>query len=171
MPACYDRGALDDLFAALTSSRRLATTRASIVRFQLCGSPLRCLHPVTIRRLLSRFLPRKLKSGEPRIYGSADHPIRRGQLSRGALEVTRKLHEAGFKAFVVGGAVRDLLLGIEPKDFDVATDARPEQVKPLFRRAFIIGAPCHLQRRPPRLRAKPSSPSASSIGRMRSTIT
>ena len=59
--------------------------------------------------------------------------------SRGALEVTRKLHEAGFKAFVVGGAVRDLLLGIEPKDFDIATDARPEEVKPLFRRAFIIG--------------------------------
>jgi poly(A) polymerase len=94
---------------------------------------------VTIRRLLARFLPGKPKAGEPRIYGPADHPIRRNQLSRGALEVTRKLHEAGFKAFVVGGAVRDLLLGIEPKDFDIATDARPEQVKPLFRRAFIIG--------------------------------
>lgn len=53
--------------------------------------------------------------------------------------MTRRLHEAGYKAFVVGGAVRDLLLGIEPKDFDIATDARPEQVKPLFRRAFIIG--------------------------------
>ena len=52
---------------------------------------------------------------------------------------TRKLQEAGFKAFVVGGAVRDLLLGIEPKDFDIATDALPEQVKPLFRRAFLIG--------------------------------
>jgi hypothetical protein len=60
---------------------------------------------VTIRRLLSRFLSRRLKTGEPRIYGPADHPIRRAQLSRGALEVTRKLHEAGFKAFVVGGAV------------------------------------------------------------------
>jgi len=94
---------------------------------------------VTIRRLLARFLPGKKKAGEPRTYGPADHPIRRNQLSRGALEITRKLHEAGFKAFVVGGAVRDLLLGIEPKDFDIATDARPEQVKPLFRRAFIIG--------------------------------
>jgi len=49
------------------------------------------------------------------------------------------LREAGFSAYVVGGAVRDLLLGIEPKDFDVATDARPEQIKPLFRRALIIG--------------------------------
>ncbi len=94
---------------------------------------------MTIRRLLSRFLPGKHKPASPRIYGPADHPIRRAQLSRGALEVTRKLQEAGFKAFVVGGAVRDLLLGIEPKDFDIATDARPEQVKPLFRRAFIIG--------------------------------
>jgi poly(A) polymerase len=53
--------------------------------------------------------------------------------------VTRKLQEAGFKAFVVGGAVRDLMLGIEPKDFDIATDAHPEQVKPLFRRAYVIG--------------------------------
>jgi poly(A) polymerase len=60
-------------------------------------------------------------------------------ISRGALQVTRRLQEAGFKAFVVGGAVRDLLLGIEPKDFDLATDARPEEVKPLFRRAFLIG--------------------------------
>ncbi len=92
-----------------------------------------------IRRLLARWLPGKQKAGEPRVYRSADHPIRRDQLSRGALEVTRRLQEAGFRAFVVGGAVRDLLLGIEPKDFDIATDARPEQVKPLFRRAFIIG--------------------------------
>jgi poly(A) polymerase len=49
------------------------------------------------------------------------------------------LQQAGFKAFVVGGAVRDLLLGIKPKDFDVATNATPEEVKRLFRRAFIIG--------------------------------
>ena len=92
-----------------------------------------------IRRLLARLLPRRNRNGEPRIYGPGDHPIRRQQLSRGAIEVTRRLHEAGFKAFVVGGAVRDLLLGIKPKDFDIATDARPEEVKPLFRRAFIIG--------------------------------
>ena len=65
--------------------------------------------------------------------------MRRSQISRGAQDVTRKLQQAGFKAFVVGGAVRDLLLGIAPKDFDIATDATPEQVKPLFRRAFIIG--------------------------------
>ena len=92
-----------------------------------------------IRRLLARFLPKKSKEGRPRVYGPGDHPVRRQQISRGALDVTRKLHEAGFKAFVVGGAVRDLLLGIKPKDLDIATDARPEDVKPLFRRAFIIG--------------------------------
>ena len=49
------------------------------------------------------------------------------------------LREAGYAGYVVGGAVRDLLLDLKPKDFDVATDARPEQVKPLFRRALIIG--------------------------------
>jgi poly(A) polymerase len=49
------------------------------------------------------------------------------------------LRDAGYSGYVVGGAVRDLLLGIVPKDFDIATDARPEQVKPLFRRALIIG--------------------------------
>jgi poly(A) polymerase len=92
-----------------------------------------------IRRFLARLLPRSSRNQKARIYGPGDHPIRRHQLSRGALDVTRRLHDAGFKAFVVGGAVRDLLLGIEPKDFDIATDARPEEVKPLFRRAFIIG--------------------------------
>ena len=56
-----------------------------------------------------------------------------------ALSVVRTLQQAGFEAYVVGGAVRDLLLGLRPKDFDVATDATPEQVKGLFRRAFIIG--------------------------------
>ena len=90
-----------------------------------------------IRRLLERLLPASAR--KPRIYGPDDHPIRREQISRGALQVTDKLHEAGFKAFVVGGAVRDLLLGIEPKDFDIATDAEPEKVKPLFRRAYLIG--------------------------------
>ncbi len=60
-------------------------------------------------------------------------------LSPAAAKVCTALREAGFSAYVVGGAVRDLLLGIEPKDFDVATDARPEQIKPLFRRAIIIG--------------------------------
>ncbi|MES2886741.1 MAG: polynucleotide adenylyltransferase PcnB [Pseudomonadota bacterium] len=56
-----------------------------------------------------------------------------------ALDVVHTLKQAGYEAYIVGGAVRDLLLGLRPKDFDVATSATPEQVKGLFRRAFIIG--------------------------------
>jgi poly(A) polymerase len=56
-----------------------------------------------------------------------------------AVKVVSTLVEAGFEAYIVGGAVRDLLVGLRPKDFDVATNATPEQVKGLFRRAFIIG--------------------------------
>jgi poly(A) polymerase len=91
-----------------------------------------------IRRLLARLLPGR-QAHKPRVYPPDRHPMRREQLSTAARSVTRKLQDEGFKAFIVGGAVRDLLLGIEPKDFDVATDATPEQVKPLFRRAFVIG--------------------------------
>src|SRR4051812_2857988 len=67
------------------------------------------------------------------------HGLSRDSISPAASKVCAALREAGFSGYVVGGAVRDLLLGIEPKDFDIATDARPEQVKPLFRRALIIG--------------------------------
>jgi poly(A) polymerase len=67
------------------------------------------------------------------------HGVRREALSPAAAKVCAVLRGAGYASFVVGGAVRDLLLGIAPKDFDIATDARPEQVKPLFRRALIIG--------------------------------
>ena len=56
-----------------------------------------------------------------------------------ARQVVTTLQQAGYTAYIVGGAVRDLLLGLRPKDFDVATDATPEQVKAQFRRAFIIG--------------------------------
>jgi poly(A) polymerase len=76
---------------------------------------------------------------EPVILGAAEHGIDPKLVSPNAIRVTQTLQEAGFKAFVVGGAVRDLLLGVKPKDFDIATDATPEQVKRLFRRAFIIG--------------------------------
>jgi len=67
------------------------------------------------------------------------HGLSREALSPAAAKVCAVLRDAGFSGYVVGGAVRDLLLGIAPQDFDVATDARPEQVKPLFRRALIIG--------------------------------
>ncbi|OON60437.1 poly(A) polymerase [Massilia sp. KIM] len=76
---------------------------------------------------------------EPVILGPDEHRIDPKNVSPNAVRVTQTLQEAGFKAFVVGGAVRDLLLGVKPKDFDIATDATPEEVKRLFRRAFIIG--------------------------------
>jgi poly(A) polymerase len=69
----------------------------------------------------------------------AVHGIRVDLVDERAVNVVRTLQDAGFEAYVVGGAVRDLLLGLRPKDFDVATDATPEEVKGLFRRAFIIG--------------------------------
>jgi len=67
------------------------------------------------------------------------HGINPELLDERAVKVVKTLSDAGFEAYIVGGAVRDLLLGMRPKDFDVATNATPEQVKGLFRRAFIIG--------------------------------
>ena len=68
-----------------------------------------------------------------------DHGIDPRLVDDRAMDVVHTLKQAGFQAYIVGGAVRDLLVGLRPKDFDVATDATPEQVKSLFRRAFIIG--------------------------------
>jgi poly(A) polymerase len=70
---------------------------------------------------------------------ASEHGIDPALVDERAARVVRTLQEGGHQAFVVGGAVRDLLVGRRPKDFDVATDATPEQVKALFRRAFIIG--------------------------------
>ncbi|AKC87597.1 polynucleotide adenylyltransferase PcnB [Pseudoxanthomonas suwonensis] len=67
------------------------------------------------------------------------HTISRRDISPNALRVLYRLREGGFGAYLVGGAVRDLLLGLHPKDFDVATDATPEQVKQLFRNCRLIG--------------------------------
>ena len=67
------------------------------------------------------------------------HGINPALISKNAVRVTDTLQQAGFRAFIVGGAVRDLLLGIAPKDFDVATDATPTEVQRLFRRARLIG--------------------------------
>jgi len=69
----------------------------------------------------------------------SEHGIDPDLLDDRAVRVVETLTDAGFEAYIVGGAVRDLLLGLRPKDFDVATNATPEQVKNLFRRAFIIG--------------------------------
>jgi poly(A) polymerase len=75
----------------------------------------------------------------PRSVPRDQHVISRRQVSQNALRVLYKLNEAGFDAYLVGGAVRDLLVGGHPKDFDVATNATPEQVKALFRNCRLIG--------------------------------
>ena len=69
----------------------------------------------------------------------AEHSISRAAISPNALKVLYRLKEAGYEAFLVGGAVRDLLLGITPKDFDVATNALPDEVRRLFRNCRLIG--------------------------------
>ncbi|WP_051322897.1 polynucleotide adenylyltransferase PcnB [Luteimonas sp. J29] len=74
-----------------------------------------------------------------RIIPRDQHPISRRAISPNALRVLYRLHESGYRACLVGGAVRDLLIGLAPKDFDVATDATPEQVKQLFRNCRLIG--------------------------------
>jgi poly(A) polymerase len=69
----------------------------------------------------------------------AEHGISRQQISPGSLKVLYALNDAGYQAYIVGGGVRDILLGLKPKDFDIATDATPEQTKALFRSSRIIG--------------------------------
>ena len=81
----------------------------------------------------------KNRSAAPVIIARPDHNVSRANISKNALKVLYRLKDAGFKAFIVGGGVRDLLLGREPKDFDVATDAHPEDVRSLFRNCRLIG--------------------------------
>jgi poly(A) polymerase len=84
---------------------------------------------------------RRPKSGSstPIVVTRDQHPISRKHISKPALKVLYTLKDAGFEAYLVGGCVRDLLLGHEPKDFDVATNALPEQVHKLFKRSRLIG--------------------------------
>jgi poly(A) polymerase len=92
-----------------------------------------------IRKFIRKMFRLGRNDGQPLILPVAEHGITRDRISACALKATRTLREGGHGAFVVGGAVRDLLLGRDPKDFDVATDATPEQARALFRRSRIIG--------------------------------
>ena len=96
-----------------------------------------------IRKLLQKMpspfgLPQRRRT-TPSVIPASQHQVRRERLSRHAVSVVEKLQQAGFDAFLVGGCVRDLLLDITPKDFDVATSATPEQVRATFRNARLIG--------------------------------
>lgn len=94
-------------------------------------------------------LPETIKNFVARLFSGArrgperlpveKHRIDRRNVSRHAIKVCEVLRQHGYEAYIVGGAVRDLIVGLQPKDFDVATNATPEQIKPLFRRARIIG--------------------------------
>ena len=75
----------------------------------------------------------------PRIIPRSEHPISRKKIDREALKVLYRLRDAGHTAYLVGGGVRDLYLGKKPKDFDISTDARPGQLRKLFRNSRLIG--------------------------------
>lgn len=94
------------------------------------------------KRIIQKILGKKeapLPVSKPHILQQTEHGIDPCLLSSNAVRVIHILEKAGYDAYLVGGAVRDLLLGIRPKDFDVATNATPEQVRRLFKRAFLIG--------------------------------
>ena len=96
-----------------------------------------------ISRILRRGHPEKTphsgQNSHPKKIPKKAHRIDPHLLSKNAVKVTHTLQQAGFQAYIVGGAVRDLVLGIGPKDFDVATNATPDQVQKLFRRSRLIG--------------------------------
>lgn len=81
----------------------------------------------------------KRSSDGPEIIARPDHNVSRSEVSNSALKVLYRLHKAGYQAFLVGGCVRDALLELHPKDFDVATNAHPEEVRALFSNCRLIG--------------------------------
>ncbi len=78
-------------------------------------------------------------SRKPQIIPRSDHGVSRSEMSENALKVLYHLKNAGYQAYLVGGGVRDILLGLKPKDFDVATDAHPGQIRELFKNCRLIG--------------------------------
>ena len=81
----------------------------------------------------------KTKANSPAIIPRAAHTVSRDDISKSALKVLYRLHKSGYQAFLVGGCVRDALLGLHPKDFDVATNATPDEVRALFGNCRLIG--------------------------------
>jgi len=79
------------------------------------------------------------RSERPLVLSRPEHPVSRSNIDSNAIKVLYRLHHGGFKSYLVGGAVRDLMLGRRPKDFDVSTNARPQQIRRLFRNSRIIG--------------------------------
>ncbi|MFT6791724.1 MAG: poly(A) polymerase [Cellvibrionaceae bacterium] len=94
-----------------------------------------------IKKLIRKLSTRKKNEDHcpPTVVSRESHQISRNDISANALKVINRLTQSSFQAYLVGGSVRDLLLDSKPKDFDIATDATPEQVKTLFRNSRIIG--------------------------------
>lgn len=92
-----------------------------------------------LRKVFNRTSAVPASIAAPDIIPFKQHGIRRNQITPCALKTAMQIQQAGFSAYIVGGAVRDLLLGLTPKDFDIATDATPEEVHKIFRRSRIIG--------------------------------
>jgi len=92
-----------------------------------------------ITRVFGRGAKQAAHESKPVVYGPDKHHVRKENISRGARKTCEELQRAGHTAFVVGGAVRDLILGMQPTDFDVATSALPDEVRSIFRRSRIIG--------------------------------
>ena len=99
---------------------------------------------MVLKDRVKRFFGRKNTAAEAtniplKVVSRDEHNVSRRQISEAAVKVLYRLHNAGYEAYLVGGGVRDTLLGLNPKDFDVATDATPEQVNNLFRNSRLIG--------------------------------
>lgn len=97
--------------------------------------------PHIMLKRLSKIFRRStpITTNEPHTLHSGQHGLSSKKISSGARKVVEQLNSDGYEAYLVGGCVRDLMMGLKPKDFDVATNATPEQVKPLFRRSRIVG--------------------------------
>ncbi len=106
-----------------------------------CVTPLAIIDFVKKLFNLSRSEPElsAVASALPRVYPRYEHMISRSLISDNALKVLYRLRKSGYQAYLVGGCVRDLLLGREPKDFDVVTDAHPEEIREVFRNCRLIG--------------------------------
>ncbi len=82
----------------------------------------------------------KRKKNFPAVLPQREHSVDNKQIERGVIDIMYRLKKNGYQAYLVGGCIRDILLGMPPKDFDIVTDAHPRQIKRLFARCFLIGS-------------------------------
>ncbi|MCA9553649.1 MAG: polynucleotide adenylyltransferase PcnB [Myxococcales bacterium] len=123
--------------ARTRSALEQATQRVELVMAERGEELVRPIGPASVPMIARPSGPGRRRPGREEAPRRHEIPIE--QIDPNALSVVRRLKKYGFKAYLVGGCVRDLLLGLTPKDFDVATDARPEEVRSVFRNSRIIG--------------------------------